>query len=1523
MEIQKIGKIIIQLTDCVRLQEVILQKKEIQKLYDTQVKKCEEEQFGNFTSTYFSSSKLTHMELLEGLQKYYVGKKKDVEFTLSIYEFIEKFPQKTTIRDTNYKKQHVFEALCRLLLVMNYDGIYDKKYFYESLEKVINRNTKELTKEDILKMNINVGNEGGIVDIFFKSSNRVKEDIVWACDKKTETISVDPVEYVMIQNKYYSVEKSSIEHYDVNSIYTLSDLTNKHSDYFKDGQLSIVLMVNNEDALSKALQKAKRQYPNLLKHIYGVSSLNVWFQKLLFDMLHNTLEDIVQLKKHTNSLYLRFHQKFIVDCTKAYIHEGINKFIWGAVPRSGKSYMIGGLIDSRKELNNDIVIILGAKTETLSQFNDMFTYANFDSYDIVDSDNKKNKMTNKKIYLISQEWLKDKINYSDNPKEVNFKNTIRYKFERNIDLYFDEVHKGGSTDKSENIIHAFTNTLADTSNAIDIFVMVTATFAKPTLRYNHLHLGQDITKIIEWSYHDQQSMKELNETKKRMIIESRTDVQHRVLHDTFHHYEQYYGLDYLTELSQEYKIYPELVIISPETIPDFPPTPHLLETDDVRNVFIDNLKCDACIPGKDETFYSDPSTIFNKPGAVDDLLNYIAETRNPSSIYNYFQNNLHYSIDQPNTQLWFLPDKDLYSKHESCASICNYVKVEENMDEDAVGTSIPNIEPLTRGLAIKICQHHGFDRYNIFINHNTFAPHVGDVIKRIFHSHPRIRLFKKDKESLRDQIRTYEIDSYNEGKGLIILTGAKLRLGISLPCADIAFNFDTIKSIDSNYQTMFRVLTERHNKQYGYYVDFNSKRAIEFLYEYDKIYGNAKTLNVEDSVKSLQSLLFTFNYNGLNLNAYGKDDLQTHMGFYSSLIDKLQLDKTHYKAYYIQNNNMVQLIRKRLTFIDRDILQQFQSFATSKPKSNKKKQTLKKGDARESMSESIEEEKEKEKEKEKKDIQSIIEHLSTELPNLIILLAIFAKEQQCSNLKECLEMNIHDISLAKKCLCETIDETNIIHCAFQDYNRETLQQFLMYILELLERDELLYHTLVFIFDNSKDMNKDGIIITMSPEDVEHKIIEHLTIRPEEKDKYGEVFTPSFLINTLLDELPTEVWSNPELTWFDPANGIGNFPMIIYTRLMVSLTKWEPNETKRSNHILTKMLFMNELNPKNVKISRKLFGKSANITCSDFLTNDFPLFDIIVGNPPFQKEKEEKDKKQGGHGKTNLWEKFVFKSLKLLKPKGLLAFITPASWRAPPNKNDTIYDVLTNDHHLLFLKIYSKKEGEQFFHVSQRFDMYVIQKDTHGKTTIIDEQKNKHSIDVKLYPFIPNYEFDTIQHLLSDDGIDVIFDSFYQKSQNQTKGNASEEYSAKYKYPVVHGITKSGLVVWYCDIKHTKHIDVPKVILNFNEQQYTYPEQNDWDGKYGMSQLSFGIPISSKKEGDDILKAMNTEKFKEMIKATKWTTYNTDYKMFRFFKKDFYKYFLLHPVVKLQALTRGHLERKTRSKKRKGGTLKRK
>ena len=68
---------------------------------------------------------------------------------------------------------------------------------------------------------------------------------------------------------------------------------------------------------------------------------------------------------------------------------------------------------------------------------------------------------------------------------------------KKIDLFFDEIHKGGSTNSSENILYAFINA----GVKIDIFVMVTATFAKPNLRYNSfedIDIHNKGLKIIEW-----------------------------------------------------------------------------------------------------------------------------------------------------------------------------------------------------------------------------------------------------------------------------------------------------------------------------------------------------------------------------------------------------------------------------------------------------------------------------------------------------------------------------------------------------------------------------------------------------------------------------------------------------------------------------------------------------------------------------------------------------------------------------------------------------------------------------------------------------------------------------------------------------------------------------------------------------------------------------------------------------------------------------------------------------------------
>ena len=68
---------------------------------------------------------------------------------------------------------------------------------------------------------------------------------------------------------------------------------------------------------------------------------------------------------------------------------------------------------------------------------------------------------------------------------------------------------------------------------------------------------------------------------------------------------------------------------------------------------------------------------------------------------------------------------------------------------------------------------------------------------------------------------------------------------------------------------------------------------------------------------------------------------------------------------------------------------------------------------------------------------------------------------------------------------------------------------------------------------------------------------------------------------MLNTLPAEVWSNPNLKWLDPANGTGPFPAVVIYKLMKGLESWEPDADKRYKHIIENMIYVCELQPKNM------------------------------------------------------------------------------------------------------------------------------------------------------------------------------------------------------------------------------------------------------------------------------------------------------------------------------------------------------
>jgi len=233
------------------------------------------------------------------------------------------------------------------------------------------------------------------------------------------------------------------------------------------------------------------------------------------------------------------------------------------------------------------------------------------------------------------------------------------------------------------------------------------------------------------------------------------------------------------------------------------------------------------------------------------------------------------------------------------------------------------------------------------------------------------------------------------------------------------------------------------------------------------------------------------------------------------------------------------------------------------------------------------------------------------------------------------------------------------------------------------------------------------------------IEEHSKLNVSKKKLKGEVFTPPKLINEMLDTLPNDVWSNPELKWLDPCAGIANFPFIIYERLMMGLKDIIIDERERKKHILTEMIHMVELDEDNNNHIKNVFsGYDINLFEGSFIDGKYDkiyntdiIFDIIVGNPPYQQHYDNTNKRVGG---SSLWSKFLNKSINLLIKNGFILFITPCSWMSGGSNKQSgnILGGIMQINTLYYLNI---QECSKYFNVGSTFSYYLIKKSFEDKS----------------------------------------------------------------------------------------------------------------------------------------------------------------------------------------------------------------
>jgi hypothetical protein len=56
----------------------------------------------------------------------------------------------------------------------------------------------------------------------------------------------------------------------------------------------------------------------------------------------------------------------------------------------------------------------------------------------------------------------------------------------------------------------------------------------------------------------------------------------------------------------------------------------------------------------------------------------------------------------------------------------------------------------------------------------------------------------------------------------------------------------------------------------------------------------------------------------------------------------------------------------------------------------------------------------------------------------------------------------------------------------------------------------------------------------------------------------------------------------------------------------------------------------------------------------------------------------------------------------------------------------------------------------------------------------------------------------------------------------------------------------------------------------------------------MTQIAFGLPIYSQAEGEQVVAGIAHPVFQRVLQATKWSTFYTEWRVFQWLRRDFYR-----------------------------------
>ena len=1120
---------------------------------------------------------------------------KEMNFTnMNIKDFIDYIITFDDIDDilenckTQSEKGFIFERLFDIVIKFGFCDVFINSNFNHLYGNSNNAKLKILENlNQYLNEKVLSGNSGGCSDITLQNKN----------DNT----------FIFISSKYPKTtedvkKQKSVDYYDIQNIIAMAT-KNKH--IYKN--YKIYLVVPNKKKVLDKVKNANESSEYITDHmtednILDKDDLNKYFLAFKQDIIKNKDNDLNEIYlSPKENLVLRFHQELITHKTSTLIEEGNKSFLWGCKCRSGKTYMIGGVIikqlDIMKKLN--VLIITPAPTETLPQFtDDLFNkFKDFDKFKIhhIEGSKKLNslELDNNNIFVMSKQLLQKYISEKTIMTIKNLKLDI---------IAFDENHFSGTTNLSKNILDSYSS-----KNTVKLYL--TATYNKPLQEWNILPECQ-----MYWDIEDEQICKSIlaDNTNLNKLKEKHGDAY---IEKTIKYYNKL-GLS-LNDIFKSYERMPELHLIT-----------NMFDSQRY-DIIKENIMGSHYGFSFDVIFSLNKDKQFNYKNEVKTILRYISGSEKEQdfktgdkSIFTRINN---ICSRTPFTQIWFLPSD--------------------------------NINLISQNLKSLMFKDKILKKYNVM------------CINRVNND------LAKD---IKDEIMKQEIITKSEGKqGLILLAGNMLSLGITINSCDIVMLMNNTLSADKVMQQMYRCMTEGQNKKMGFVVDLNISRVLQTCINYT-VYKNSKS--VEDKIKYLvENHLINIDIDMMQSKKLNSD------GIVKKLMDIWKGDPI---------NNFRSLLRNLdndCTIFDNPTQKLLNTSFTNSLKDNKvnstvefkddddELQVLPSGKKKNKDSDSnISNESDEIEEKKEEEIK--ISFTKDVLPYIIPLTCILTIEDKNKDF-----INMLNYIKESKELLEIFDDQCLIW-----WNKKGLIN-------------IIHDIIVKYFDKSSNTYNISVRFKISiqslldrPKELLELIGDCLKPKAIEKKTFGEVFTPMDFINDkMLKDIEEywmkkhneNIWTNEKLTWYDPATGMGNYPIAIYYKLMEGLKTKIPNEEQRKKHIIEKQLYMGELNKKNCFVVKQIFninneyklnlyeGDTLNVKLNEVFgkTN----FDIIIGNPPYNEELT-------SVGAKPLYNKFIEY---YVNKCNMLSFIVPSRWFAGGKGLDKFREMMINRTDILYIKHY--------------------------------------------------------------------------------------------------------------------------------------------------------------------------------------------------------------------------------------------